>query len=291
MIFLEHLWGLLLLLVIVLGPVPISLWLSSINQDKKLQYSLADNLLVLLTVWCAIQIFIALTLGAIHQFFLIPVIGFELILFLSGAVILFFSQKLSPKFLFQKLFRSDLSFSRAEVLILSSIALTGVVLLIKLFTEVIIDYDSLWYHLPIMARWYQEGSFVRLDEFLNSGDWVSDAISYYPFNWEILCILFVMPFQEDALVALPNLVAYAILGLSIYLLSLSIGASRLYSMAGACLVLTIPLIIQHVNSLHVDLPFAAFFMVALYFVISFNRSRSSASHFCDEYKCLSLIFE
>ena len=125
-----------------------------------------------------------------------------------------------------------------------------------------------------MSRWYQEGKFVYLDEFSRTGDWSTDAIAHYPFNWELLRILFVMPFQEDFLVTFPNLIAWSILGLSIYLLSIGIGAERIYSIAAASLVLTIPLIIQHVNSLHIDLPFAAFFLASLYFAIAYGQSRS-----------------
>jgi len=273
-LFLQHLWESVLFLVIALGPVPLCLWLLSISQNEKHQSNLAHNLLTSLNYWCGIQVFIALFLGATGHFFLISVISLELTIILFGIVLLLSARKHLTFSSFKNLFKIRERFTKAETLIIISILLAGIILVAKLATEVIINYDSLWYHLPTMARWYQEGKFIRLDEFSRTGDWSTDAIAYYPFNWDILCTLFVMPFREDFLVSLPNLASWSILGLSIYLLSIKVGAERIYGIAAASLVLTIPLIIQHINSLHIDLPFAAFLLASLYFAIAYTYSRS-----------------
>lgn len=273
--FLQHIWQFILFLIILLGPVPLCFWLVSIAQSKRCPPGLAHNLLAILTYWCGIQTFIALFLGVVEHFFLIPVLILELIIFSFGIVLLVFFGGHSRFFYLRELFEVKQPFNKAESFVAASILLAGIILIAKLSSEVIINYDSLWYHLPTMARWYQEGKFVQLDEFSKTGDWATDAITYYPFNWEILCTLFVMPFQEDFLVTLPNISSWAILGLSVYLLSVKAGAKRFYAIAATSLVLTIPLIIQHINSLHIDLPFAAFLLAGLYFAIAYSQSRSA----------------
>ncbi|MBM0744671.1 hypothetical protein JOY44_24205 [Phormidium sp. CLA17] len=220
------------------------------------------------------QVFVALLLGAVGQLFLVSVVVLELGIFIFGTALFLSVKKRLTLASFRDTFKLEERLTKAEILIITSILLAAIILVVKLATEVIINYDSLWYHLPTMARWYQEGKFVSLDEFSRTGEWATDAIAYYPFNWEILCTLFVMPFREDFLVTLPNLISWFILGLSVYLLSTKVGAERIYSIAAAALVLTIPLIIQHVNSLHIDLPFAAFFLTSLYFAISYSQNRS-----------------
>ncbi len=271
---LQHCWEFILFLVILLSPVPLCLWLVSIDQDKENQSSFAHHLLICLNFWCSVQAFVALFLGAVGQLFLFSVIIFELIILSSGIALLLSIKKTLTFAFFGDLFKLKTRFTKPEALILVSIVLAAIILVIKLATEVIINYDSLWYHLSTMARWYQEGKFVRLDEFSRTGEWSTDAITYYPFNWEILCTLFVMPFREDFLVTLPNVIAWLILGLSIYLLSVKVGAERVYGLAAASLVLTMPLIVQHVNGLHIDLPFAAFLLAGLYFAIAYSQSNS-----------------
>jgi hypothetical protein len=97
----------------------------------------------------------------------------------------------------------------------------------------------------------------------------------YPYNWQVLCTLFLMPFREDFLVTFPMLISWAILGLSIYLLSVKIGRKRIYALAAASLVLTLPLVLNQVNTMHIDLPFGSFFIAALYFAFSYHKTRLS----------------
>jgi hypothetical protein len=140
-------------------------------------------------------------------------------------------------------------------------------------TVPITDWDSLWFHLPALARWYQTASFSFLDE---AGEIIYDhpvAFSY-PHGWHVISALFLMPFQEDFLVTFPMLIAWVIMGLSVYLLSLKFGAKRVFAMGATALVLTIPFFIRIVNTLHIDLPLAAFFMAGLYFAFSSIQNRS-----------------
>jgi hypothetical protein len=158
-----------------------------------------------------------------------------------------------------------------EMFIVAAIGFAGVALLRSLLLDPIEEWDSLAWHLPIMTTWYQSG-FLSI--------FVDYAIyARYPFSWEVLCTLFLFPFGEDYLVTFPNLIAWIIFGLTVYLLSGAMGVNRLSSMIAATLVLLLPIMKVQVNSLHVDLPMGAFFLSSLYFMLSYLKSRSSIDLF------------
>jgi hypothetical protein len=277
MLIVQHFWEFLLFLIVLLAPLPlcISLFLSGESEIESFHFS--HSLLVMLTCWCLTEVGISLSLGAIGQFNFNALIVAGLSVLIAGLSILLSIQRHRLQLFAQNLRLFQPRIDRLEMLVIGSVSFVSVILLERLATRPIVNYDSLWYHLPTIARWYQEGSFVRLDEFTHTGDLVTDAISYYPYNWDLLCSLFLMPFREDFLLAFPNLIAWIILGLSIYLIGIRLGAKRFYAMAGSSLVLTLPLLLSHINTLHVDLPFAAFFMVGLYFAILYDQTRSFLS--------------
>src|SRR5439155_59092 len=102
-------------------------------------------------------------------------------------------------------------------------------------------------------------------------------IGRYPFPGELLCTLFLMPFHEDFLVALPNLIAWLIFGLATYLVAVELGARRIHALTAAFLLLAMPMARKHVDTMHVDLPLAAFFMASLYFAFACETTRSRAT--------------
>ena len=79
---------------------------------------------------------------------------------------------------------------------------------------------------------------------------------------------------EDFLVALPTVLAWVLWGLAIYATSVRIGATRVHSLCAASLVLTMPFVILEVNTLHIDIAFAAFVALAVYFMFCYASSRS-----------------
>ncbi|MBW4540827.1 MAG: glycosyltransferase family 39 protein [Myxacorys chilensis ATA2-1-KO14] len=89
----------------------------------------------------------------------------------------------------------------------------------------------------------------------------------------MLCAIFFIPFKEDFLITFPNLVAWLILGLSIYLISTKFGATRVSSLTSTSLVLTLPILIENVNTIHIDLPLASFFIAGFYFAILYIKKR------------------
>ncbi len=123
----------------------------------------------------------------------------------------------------------------------------------EMAVQPVVDYDSLAFHLPTMALWFQTGRLEMMEQFAHT-------TSLYPYNWEALCSLSLFPLREDFLVTLPNLVAWAILGLSIYLLSLELGAAATRPLLAATLVLCFPSVLHSLNTLHLDLPLAALFL-------------------------------
>ena len=51
------------------------------------------------------------------------------------------------------------SLSKWELLVVGSTTTAGLIVTGRTLLRPIIDWDSLWYHLPNMAIWYQTGSF------------------------------------------------------------------------------------------------------------------------------------
>lgn len=272
MVILQHLWELMLFLVILSGPLPLCLCFALINQTENIKSSLAHFLLVIVTTWSIIQVSLGLILGTFERLTLISVIIAEIIIFIIGFS-LSYLKKYSASVVLAKLPKLKQPLNKIELLIISSAAAVALVLLLIIATKPITNYDSLWFHLPAISRWYQTGALTLLD---STGNWIfdhQDAI-VYPYNWHILNLLCVLPFGQDFLVAVPQLIAWIIQGISVYLLSIYFGASRINSMAASSLLLTVPMMINQVNTIHIDLPLSALFTISLYFALSYYSRRN-----------------
>lgn len=275
---------LLLLMVILGGALPLSFSLllvepKSLQSDRQQQttVSLVRFLLILLTGWSVLQVGLGLLLGMLGQLKLVSVVLAELLLFILGIV--FISKtKHYQNFGLRITFSALRQFNRTALFMLYSIGFLGLFLLITLVTNPVIDYDSLWFHLSAIARWYQTGSLTLLDP---SGHWIFEHpdAAKYPYNWHILSLLCLLPFGTDLFVTFPNLLAWIMLGLSVYLLSREFGANQFYSMAATALLLSMPFLMDRVNTAQVDLSLAALFTVSLYFAYSCYKTRSSVAFF------------
>ncbi|MDB9514443.1 hypothetical protein PN499_24900 [Kamptonema animale CS-326] len=271
MLIIKHLWELILFLTILVGPLPLSLSFALHNQKEKDNSSSAHFWLVILTVSSIIEISLGLILGTFEKLTLNTVIFSEIFIFIIGFSLII-ARRYSFSVVLQKLPKLKQPLNRIELLIISSAAAVALVLLLIIATKPITNYDSLWFHLPAISRWYQTGALTLLDP---TGNWMfdhQDAI-VYPYNWHILNLLCVLPFGEDFLVTFPQLIAWIIQGISVYLLSIYFGASRLNSMAASSLLLTVPMVINQVNTIHIDLPLSALFTVSLYFGLSYYSRR------------------
>ncbi|MGL5064336.1 MAG: hypothetical protein ACRC62_30490, partial [Microcoleus sp.] len=234
----QHLWEFILFLIILVGPIPLCLSLAEGNLTENSKASLAHFLLVVMTGWITLQLGTGLILGSVDRLNLPGVIIAQLIFFTTGIFAI--------KYLTNRGDRANLPLPQFkqylnnwELLIIVAATFAGCVLLENLATKPTTNYDALWFHLPAIARWYQTGSFTLLDP---SGNWMfeHEQARIYPYNWHVLSVLYVIPFREDFLAALPLLIAWILQGLAVYLVSVKLGANRFYSMAASCLVLTVP---------------------------------------------------
>lgn len=274
MSIIQHLWQLILCLVIVAGPLP-GCWLFvGLNNSPLSRDSVTHRLLIVLTGWCIFQVGLGLILGAFHLLYLPVLVGVEIVFFILGFISLR-SRSLSP---FSDWISDSLKVTRSleplELLIIASLTVVSVILINKITTLPMMGYDSLWFQLPPIARWYQTGTFTFLDPLGERIVKHPDA-HLYPYNWQILGLFFIMPFGEDFLVAFPGLIAWVILGLSVYRNSRILGASRLYSLAALSLILTTPMLQDQVNSFYIDLPLAAIFTLCLYWLICYIKNRAN----------------
>jgi hypothetical protein len=267
---LEYSLDCFLFFIILMGPLPLSLFLIAIAIPKKnddAEY-FAHWLLILLTLWCIIENAIGVSLGIINRLNLTFLVIFEILIFFTGILLIFYSNRNKEKIYFLKLFPSTKLLRNYEALIAILFIPVALLVLYRVSIVPITDYDSLAYHLPHMANWYQTGSLTMLDQ------WKYGLIGRYPYGWEVLCTLFLFPFKEDFMVAFPNFISWLLFGLSIYLLGRKFGANRVCAIGSASLVLITRIVFRSVNTMHVDLPFATLFMIGLYFGILYNEKRS-----------------
>lgn len=280
MLSLQYLIDLVYFVIIVISPVPLCLSIAFINSSERYKkynknqtesLSFSKLLLIITTGWCVISTVVCLLLGILGWFNLRYVIYFDSILFLGGILIFRYLKinKILPLY-FQNIVNVIQSLTKTEWLILISICFVGLVLIERSVTRPLIDYDSLWYHLPNMVSWYQSSSLKMVDPI---GEIVFDQTIRYPYNWELLSTLLVLPFREDFLVTLTKVLSWFILGVSIYRISLQFGASRLYSLAASSLVLTMPFMLFNVNTMQIDIPLSAFFMASLSLAIDYSNTR------------------
>src|SRR5207249_3222632 len=189
----RHCVELLLLGTIALGPLPWSMILAG-------RVPLGPHrLLALLTAWCVLQACVALALGALGVLSLAPLVGVEVVLGVTG---------LAPGAtrLWDVGAQEDHMVPWPLALLFGTGALAALTIGIQAAVTPITDYDSLAYHLPTTAQWVYSRRLHRLGQF-------ASLVRWYPFDWEAVETVFLLPFGEDVAVVLPNLVAWVVLGL------------------------------------------------------------------------------
>ena len=275
MLIAQHLWELILFLIILVGPIPLSLSLAFENQKENNNYSFPHFLLVFLTGWSIAQVCIGLILGSAARLNIAAVIIAEILICAIGLIPLYAKNHKTFTFSQWPIPQLKQPLGKAESLIIVAAAVAGFLLLETLASKPTTNYDSLWFHLPAIARWYQTHSFTLLDA---AGNWIfeQEQARVYPYNWHVLSALCVLPFGEDFLAAFPLLIAWVLEGIAVYLLSIKFGSTRIHGIAAASLVLTVPMMLNQVNTIQPDLPLAAIFTVGLYLGLSYHSSRSQS---------------
>jgi hypothetical protein len=245
------------LMAVLLAPVPLAMTLDRIGRDSIA--SLSERLLGVAIVWMLIQLATAVLLGLVGQLSLPAVLEADALM-IGLAIVLFARARTgSPT-------RAPLAASE-RVVIVSAVVL-GTTLFLRAVTTVVIEPDSLGYHLPAVAQWYQAGKLWPLER--------SDQIGHYPYAWELFSLLFVLPFGDDGAVLVPNVLAWGFLGLALYRVARELGTGRLPALVSALAVLGIPLVRHVITTLHVDLALAAFFVAAVASTLGLARTRTPA---------------
>jgi hypothetical protein len=134
----------------------------------------------------------------------------------------------------------------------------------------VVDPDSLWYQLPRVAHWYQLGTFLTP---MTQWEGPGGLLNFYPYNWNMLFLLALIPLGNDQFVLMVNVAAWLVLGLATYALARLVTEQRFGPMFAAILVLFLPLTIASVYTAHVDLPFGAFFVASVYFTLGSWRNK------------------
>jgi len=243
--------ALLELTVIVMAPLPLSL-ASAMVYLRGRQAPLAGGMIVGVT-WLSVQTSLALTLGFFGRLTEPFILTAEAFLLVVGGVAL---ARVGDKTLAPVRRPRDV----AQKGILIALVAVGLSVLYRALGTPIVDYDSLAYHLPAVANWYRTGSLDMLDQ---------GSVSFYPYNFELLALLFVVPFRDQFAVGLTQLMAGCLFGLAISATAQRLGARPLHGLLASFLALSQPLTLRLAgDTLQVDLAFAAVFMSSVYFTLT-----------------------
>ena len=243
--------GLCLTCFVLLAPAPLALRLAA--GQKTLDEDLLATTLRSVSWWCGLQATIVIYLGAIGALSRLGLLVTHLILFVTALRWLHARHDSAPG-------RLARSIGADELRPLTGIAVLFLVLTFVCLLEPMTDYDTISYHLPVMAQWAQTGSLAMPEWPVVLG---LTHVARQPFSWETVAAIPLVGMGEDSLVAVPNLLAWLWYGLSIAVLAERLGASRARALAAASVSMCIPAAAGNVNTMQVDVPFAAAIVTGL----------------------------
>ena len=266
MLLTQHLRDLLFLALVIAGPLPGSLLALFLVQRRPQPGGIAHALVVVLFCWCVIEAAIAIALGLTHHLTSISIGLAEGSAAVFGLLALGYARRNGVRLSLPSLPSGADRPNLAEALMLAAACCLGIELCWRICAQPMTDWDTLAYHLPAMATWRQAGWFTMLEQY-------RELQSFYPYTWEALCSLFLIPFPEDSFVGLPNLVAWGLLGIGIYGTSRQLGATRTASLAAGVLAFSITDAATLVDTMHVDLQLASFLVVGAYLGLRYSHTR------------------
>ncbi len=253
MSFLFATGALICTLFLVIGPLPFSLVVTmrTLHGDRK--PLLSRYLLTGVTLWLACQMATATGMAFLGLFALVPLLLCEALWLAVGWWLLWRTPW--PGFLPAPIFSA-----RTTLLPLLTLGYIGLLAAGNLLLQPTTDYDSLYYHLPFAANLYAGGALLPYH--------VPMAVDWYPFGWEAFSALLLLPFSTDLLILLPNLLAWALLGLALYCTTRALGIARGVAILPVVLLLSQPLLIDQLIALRVDLALAALFAVGIALLVA-----------------------
>ncbi len=254
MSFLSASSAVIITLLLLIGPLPVARALTRQLVQGVGDGRTALSLLTVALLWLAWQMVIATGLAAVGRFTLYPVLLCELLLLAAGGWLLW----RPPQAAQQPVLRCNrVPQTRNFLLPLLTLGYLALLLLGNLLIQPSTDYDSLYYHLPFAANLYTGGALLP--------DHVPHPVAWYPFGWEALCALLLLPRAGDLLILTPNLLAWTILGLGLYGTMRRLGSAPHVAILPVLLLLSQPLLLDQLSSLRVDLVVAALFMAGVAF--------------------------
>ncbi|MEA2308243.1 MAG: hypothetical protein QOI65_529 [Thermoleophilaceae bacterium] len=126
-----------------------------------------------------------------------------------------------------------------------SVALVGLWLLATAWNHTVLPpegIDTLTFHLPNVAKWIQSGTFWRVDQytpFLANGN--------YPQNGDVVFLAVLLPWRNDAFIALVNPLYVALAGVAVYALARELGAARATGALAGSLFVALPVVALGTN--------------------------------------------
>jgi len=245
----DHLLEFSLWLFWVLAPWPLALLCAGRGRG------LGETLLAVLVVGLCLQSFVLQLLLALGLFHAVPLLTCGAAMLVLGVWRLRADAELRTQC--RLWFDSIKALRVGGALLLSAAVIVVVTRLWTSLVEAPSNFDALAYHLPIIADWVRGHGLTHRAEF--------GQVAFYAFGWEAHGAASMLLLHDDALIALPNLVAWCILLLASFGLSRRLGASRELSVAASLLMLTSPEILRRIAAIQPDLAVAALALAALFF--------------------------
>jgi len=247
----EILFGSSTLLLLMTWPLPLLLIAFARLNRTPVVAPFGYHWLVLFTGWWSLQLSLGLVAGMVGLFKAPVIFSLQLIFFLLGLVLL--RRRTSESF-----------FSTASWMLpgrpLNTVESSTIFVLLLTFFLGIFQtiyhpssgFDSLAYHLPVMANWIQQGNLWGFAEIGHVG--------MYPSHFELLSVLFFFPWESSLMIGFPSILAWVYAGMALYVFSRLCGAGATVSLLGAALFLLLPDFQQRLVSIQPDIALVALWL-------------------------------
>ncbi len=260
----EVIFGLSGLLLLVAWPLPLLLTAITHLSGNSVKAPFGYHWLVLLTGWWSFQLGLGLAVGAIGLFNAPVIFSLQFALFIAGMVS-FRRINVEEKLSFFSWMLPHRSLNTVE----SSV---GFVLLLAFFLGIFqtiknptSEFDSLAYHLPVMANWVQQGNLWGFVEIGHVG--------MYPSHFELLSALFFFPWNSSLMVGFPSILAWVYAGNALYVFARLCGAGATASLSGTALFLLLPDFQDRFEAIQPDLALVALWLCVAIALIRWANNR------------------
>ena len=257
----------LLFLFVMLAPIPLIRWARNrlLNCADEKSFPEGIKLFVAFFLWFVLQAFIAHLLGWTGLLNRFSLLAIHVLVFTAGL------------YLNKEPFKLPEPPEDYKIPLLI-VAFLFIVLFFQVLGNPTTDFDSLCYHQPTMANWQQDGRFsvLHILDYQTmqsiSPEPNTGQVARYPFGWEATCMTALLPFGDDVMISFLNLVCWLLLGLTLFVISQQFGAERNAATLASLLGMLFPLVLKHIGTMNVDLPFAVFFLAGLVSAKQFSKT-------------------